>query len=147
MIWELFARKSAECLNLRNAFITISSLSNTLSGYWVYEAKYPHFLIVCNLKREEAVWSLLFSSYNPWWVLLVLLVGTYWVYEVKYLNFLIVLQFEKLNHKGVSADFCFRPQLPSRGWSDNNKFRIFQNTKFNLCIITIWSLFQQIMVR
>ena len=25
IIWELFARKSAECLNLRNSFITISS--------------------------------------------------------------------------------------------------------------------------
>ena len=24
IIWELFARKSAECLNLRNSFITIS---------------------------------------------------------------------------------------------------------------------------
>ena len=26
IIWELFAKKSAECLNLRNSFITISSL-------------------------------------------------------------------------------------------------------------------------
>ena len=25
IIWELFAKKSAECLNLRNSFITISS--------------------------------------------------------------------------------------------------------------------------
>ena len=27
IIWELFAKKSAECLNLRNSFITISRLS------------------------------------------------------------------------------------------------------------------------
>ena len=27
IIWELFAKKSAECLNLRNSFITISSSS------------------------------------------------------------------------------------------------------------------------
>ena len=26
IIWELFARKSAECLNLRNSFITISNV-------------------------------------------------------------------------------------------------------------------------
>ena len=25
IVWELFAKKSAECLNLRNSFITISS--------------------------------------------------------------------------------------------------------------------------
>ena len=31
IIWELFAKKSAECLNIRNSFITISNLGNMLS--------------------------------------------------------------------------------------------------------------------
>ena len=30
IIWELFAKKSAECLNLRNSFITISNVSKGL---------------------------------------------------------------------------------------------------------------------
>ena len=32
VIWELIARKSAECLNLRNSFITISSSGSSLVG-------------------------------------------------------------------------------------------------------------------
>ena len=32
IIWELFARKSAECLNLRNSFITISSFGKQSLG-------------------------------------------------------------------------------------------------------------------
>ena len=32
IIWELFARKSAECLNLRNSFTTISSLDKVCTA-------------------------------------------------------------------------------------------------------------------
>ena len=35
IIWELFAKKSAECLNLRNSFITIPILKNVFLLTWV----------------------------------------------------------------------------------------------------------------
>ena len=41
IVWELFAKKSAECLNLRNSFITISTSYkiHILGNYFTYSLK------------------------------------------------------------------------------------------------------------
>ena len=59
IIWELFARKSAECLNLCNSFITISSYYRL---YWLIY--YPYNL----------GWLLLWTL----WLLRIALVGWLW---------------------------------------------------------------------
>ena len=50
MIWELFARKSADCLNLRNSFITISSPE---CKYWPPDFA-THYFTNSRTNREAA---------------------------------------------------------------------------------------------
>ena len=63
IIWELFARKSAECLNLRNSFITISSESRKkllrICRWGSRKKALSHWLKSKTCNRNFLVWYLL----------------------------------------------------------------------------------------
>ena len=53
IIWELFAKKSAECLNLHNSFITISNSGILLSSYYIL--KYIQLSLMLLTKTSKKV--------------------------------------------------------------------------------------------
>ena len=57
IIWELFARKSAECLNLRNSFITISRAVSSITTTSIKEGH-------MDSRSHEANWCL--DNCNVW---------------------------------------------------------------------------------